>query len=723
MKYQCIHPVLGALGALLLTACGGGSGGPTNVVISPSVIADGMTGVAYPGFTFSASGGSGIYTWTAAGLPPGLTLSAAGQLSGTPVTAGGYTLMVTATDSSNAELTSSTTASIKIDDSLIVISTSPAPPAGMLTYPYPGFTLAASGGSAPFTWSMKTGTLPAGLAFGPDGSITGTVAPTAVSSTFTVIATDSAQTPQSVPQSFTITITSPGAPVIAAMPGPPAGVNGTPYSFTFTATGGFLPLTWKLMAGSGPLPSGLTLGPDGSLSGTPTLAGTFNFTVTVTDSEPMPAMNAVLFTVTITNPPPPIINATPPPTATVGALYSFQFGASNGLAPLVWSETGALPGLSLSLAGVLSGTPTAAGIYPITVSAIDQLKQTATPAPFTVRVSLARPAATFTSTLGNMTVARSGHTATLLNNGAVLVAGGPDASAELYDPASQTFTATGSMTVVRSGHTATLLADKALPHYGKVLVTAGGSQTAELYDPAVGTFTATGSLLVSHVGPTATLLQNGQVLIAGGGTASAELYNPTTGTFIASGNMTISRTGHSASLLTNGQVLIAGGGTATAELYNATTGVFTATGSMSEVRSGHTATLLEDGTVLIAGTDVTSELFSNATGTFGLVGSLLTPGFGAAATLRNDGTVLVAGGRAGRLVSVSHATAELFAPESEGFTATGSLITPRDGHTSTLLADGTVLVTGGANHTAICRPFPIHCSTLTKVLSSAELFK
>jgi hypothetical protein len=724
------RPFLAAIAATLIAACGGGSSGPERVVISPSAIADGATGIAYPGFTFSASGGSGVFTWAETGaLPPGLTFSATGQLSGTPTTAGNYPFLVTATDSSNPALTDSTNTSIKIDDSLIVISTAPMPPTGMLTYPYPGFTLTATGGSPPFTWSMKTGTLPAGLTLGSNGSITGTVAPTAVSSTFTVVATDSAQPPQSAPQSFTLVIANPGPPVITLMPGPPAGVNGTAYSgFSFTATGGFLPLSWT--APQSALPNGLTLGSDGSLTGTPTSAGTFPFTVTVTDSAATPAMNAALFTVTITNPPPPTINLTPPPTATVGSPYSFQFTAGGGLAPLVWSETTmglALPNLGLSVGGLLSGTPSGAGIFPITVNAVDQLKQPATPTPFTVRISLARPAATFTSTMGSMTVARSGHTATLLLSGMVLVAGGPNASAELYDPKSEMFTSTGAMTVTRSSHTATLLADAALPNSGKVLIVGGGAQSAELYDPASGTFTQTGNPLVMRSGQTATLLKTGKVLVAGGGTAAAEIYDPSSGVFTATGSMASARTAATANLLVSGEVLMAGGGTATAELYDPASGLFTSTGSMSRVRSGHTATLLSDGTVLIVGPDATAELYTPSTGAFAFVGNRITATAGFTASLRSDGTVIVAGGATaiicgrgcGRLL-VSHGNVEQFAPESEGFTETGPLLTPRDGHTATLLSDGTVLVTGGISHSAFCGT---RCVARSTVLSSAELFK
>ncbi len=167
---------------------------------------------------------------------------------------------------------------------------------------------------------------------------------------------------------------------------------------------------------------------------------------------------------------------------------------------------------------------------------------------------------------GSMTNARDEHTATLLNNGKVLVAGGFNsssvASAELYDPATWSFTVTGSMTAARVGHTATLL------NNGMVLIAGGDNAagiivaSAELYNPATGSFTATGSMTSPRYIHTATLLNNGKVLIAGGfraggDLASAELYDPVTGTFTATGSMTGARDEYTATLLNNGNVLVA----------------------------------------------------------------------------------------------------------------------------------------------------------------------
>lgn len=214
-----------------------------------------------------------------------------------------------------------------------------------------------------------------------------------------------------------------------------------------------------------------------------------------------------------------------------------------------------------------------------------------------------------------------------LSDGRVLFVGGrivnnpgdaPTADAEIYDPVSGAFSFTGSMATPRYSHTATLLEN------GDILVAGGSSSaitgaplaSAELYNPATGAFSPAGNMSTAHANHSATLLMDGKVLIAGGSsqisdakdsvTAVAELYDPSTNTFTATGPLQTPREFHGATRLQNGDVLFAGGDDGSnvlnsTELYGSENGSFTVADPMSTPREGFTAALLASGNVLVAG--------------------------------------------------------------------------------------------------------------------------
>ncbi|KFE71275.1 Kelch repeat-containing protein [Hyalangium minutum] len=314
-----------------------------------------------------------------------------------------------------------------------------------------------------------------------------------------------------------------------------------------------------------------------------------------------------------------------------------------------------------------------------------------------------------------MSLPRYHHTATLLPNGKVLVAGGvfvsAHAMAEVYDPASGTWSATGSMAQGRYIHTATLLPN------GKVLVTGGSNgvaslATAEVYDPASGTWSATGPMASPRSEHTATLLPNGKVLIAGGYTnpgthsssslVTAEVYDPASGTWSTAGAMATPRSVHTATLLPNGKVLVTGGSNsdflATAEVYDPASGTWSTAGAMASPRRYHTAALLPNGKVLIAGgysspIFATAEVYDPVSGTWSMTGSMVTPRYLHTVTLLQSGKVLVAGGANG----LNHREAEAYDPASGTWSAVPSMIHVRRSHAAALLQDGRVLISGGYN--------------------------
>jgi hypothetical protein len=330
-----------------------------------------------------------------------------------------------------------------------------------------------------------------------------------------------------------------------------------------------------------------------------------------------------------------------------------------------------------------------------------------------------------------MVTSRVSHTATLLPNGKVLIAGGQTpgwccfapsifSSAELYDPSTGSFMATRDMTTARSGHTATLLPN------GRVLIAGGWSladtpsgprgtvlASAELYDPATGTFSATGDMVIGEApgggGSTAILLDNGRVLIAHGRgpqPATAELYDPVTGTFSRTGDQLVIWSGaQTAALLPDGKVLLVICCTAE-QLYDPASGTFSLTDRTKRIYSdGFAGAPLMDGTVLFTGgyaeigSDTYSsgaELYDPSSGSFRPTGDMTAARENHTATMLPDGTVLIAGGQGKPSPNPPvNTSAEIYDPAAGAFSRTGDMNGPHQSHAATLLLDGRVLLTGG----------------------------
>jgi large repetitive protein len=321
---------------------------------------------------------------------------------------------------------------------------------------------------------------------------------------------------------------------------------------------------------------------------------------------------------------------------------------------------------------------------------------------------------------GSMAQARTGHTATLLQTGRVLVVGGTGAngrdlaSAELYDPASGRWTVTGTMSSAHSGQRAILLRD------GRVLVLDDGRGDAEVYDPVTGSWKPGAPMPVRRTFYTATVIADGRVLVAGGrdpdsgeSLASTQVFDPARGTWTAGRPMTLARAGHSATLLEDGRVLVAGGfapavlrsfpeGTfpvepqqASAELFDPRTDRWHPTGSMAAARAMHAATLLADGGVFVAHGELgaqpgggTVEIYRPDTGAWHIGGKLTQSlGGGATASLLPDGRVLVA--------YPWGAPLEIDDPATGTSRAVANAHSTTSGSTSTVLADGRILLAGG----------------------------
>jgi Galactose oxidase, central domain len=535
-------------------------------------------------------------------------------------------------------------------------------PAGVVGQPYSA-TLQAINGVTPVTWSIISGSLPAGFSLNANtGEISNPAVNTPATANFTVQATDSASPQRTATQAYTLTVV---ALQIAATSQPTSVVAGQTFSVQF-----------KVQDNQGAAIAGaqVSVAMGNQPCSNATLIGAGN--VALTDASGFVTFNNLAITgggqgFTVA--------------AKVNVVgYSSAVAYSNPIDVEGFCATGGLntPRAYATTTLLADGRVLVAGGQDQggNILASAEIYDPSTGA--------------FTPTNGPMTIARKGHQAVLLPSGQVLIVGGVTtggvvlASAELFNPSTGLFTATGSMNVPRVNAQATWssFARKALITGGSN--TGGQTAAAEVYDPSTGQFGPAGNMNQTREFHTAIELTDGRILIVGGagsGPATAELWDPTSGLFTATGPLpqtpddpSGARDGQGAIVLPDGRVLLAGGEQApssgqlsSALVFDPSTNTFTAIQSMSTPRSFPLLSLLPSGKVVAAGgygsnstPNASVEIFDPATNAFTLTGAMATTHGSGGAVLLSTGNVLIAGGD-----QFSSPTAELFDPFPPACTA------------------------------------------------------
>lgn len=322
--------------------------------------------------SFSATGGEPPYVFTSQNLPAGLTLNTStGALTGAIAQAGTFSFAVQVTDS---QATPAST-SLNVNVFAMAISTTLLPNAPVSTaYSQ---TLSETGGPQPCTWSIVTGSLPPGLSLGastgtiggaPTAPASGTIPATGIQSSFTAAVTCSGVTamqalsvtvtpqvlPLQIPGGGTVTLTSGNAAIL--------------YSQNLQAANGVPPYKWAVIGGT--VPSGLALSASGTLSGSPVQGGTYSFTAQVTDSQS--TVVSSIFTVFIAPTPLHFTTTSPLSNGIVGTGYPLQvLSAAGGILPYTFALSGTVPSGLVFSNGLISGTPTTAGVTTLDVTVSD----------------------------------------------------------------------------------------------------------------------------------------------------------------------------------------------------------------------------------------------------------------------------------------------------------------------------------------------------------------
>lgn len=320
--------------------------------------------------TLTAIGGKPDFSWLieSGSLPPGISLGQVGSISGTPSSAGVFNFVAKVTDSNGNSASKTLTLTVRSAAPLTI--TAGQLPRGAVGATY-SQSIGASGGQTPYTWSIQSGNLPDGLTLNQGGIIAGTPE-RAGSTSFVLKLTDAV----SASVSATLSITINPATLLLAIETKslPDGVVGDDYSQTLAASGGSTPYRWDLT--SGRLPDGLVLSEAGVISGLPVTPGEIAFEVRATDQSGQSTVASLSIDI---DPPPQLTVLSPGalPVAALGVPYRYELKATAGTAPYSWvkkkkKKFGTLPdGISLSVDGVLSGTPTTQGVANFTVIVTD----------------------------------------------------------------------------------------------------------------------------------------------------------------------------------------------------------------------------------------------------------------------------------------------------------------------------------------------------------------